>query len=198
MWVDLGFAVEDGTCWVGGIAHRLGAEGKGVTAWSIGEIDGLAAVRDAPTLAVSAATGLGSPSPPSSERLRERDHRNGVIALDHLVVGTPDLARTVSALEAAGLELRRTRESDTYGAPMRQAFFKAGGTIIEVVGGAEPTGDGPARFFGLAWTVADLDETAAYFGDRLHPAKDAVQPGRMIATLDKAAGSTVRMAFMSK
>ena len=185
MWVDLGFAVEDGTCWVDGICHRLGAEGKGVVAWSLGDIDGLRWT-------------FLDPSSSHDAQSKKVEHRNGVVELDHVVIGTPDLARTVGALEAAGLELRRTRESDTYGAPMRQAFFKAGGTIIEVVGGAEPTGDGPARFFGLAWTVEDLDETAAFFGDRLHPAKDAVQPGRMIATLDKAAGSTVRMAFMSR
>ena len=125
-------------------------------------------------------------------------HPNGVIALDHLVVGTPDLARTVAAIEDAGLELRRTRDSDTYGTPMRQAFFKAGDVILEVIGPAEKAGDGPARFYGLAWTVDDLDATATYLGDRLHPAKDAVQPGRMIATLDKSSGTTVRMAFMSR
>ena len=180
MWSDLGFAVDADTCWVDGICHRLGADGKGVVAWSLGAIDGLrcaeASVSDASV---------------------HREHENGVTSLDHLVVGTPDLGRTVAALEQAGLELRRTRDSDTYGTPMRQAFFKAGGTIIEVVGPAEPAGDGPARFFGLAWTVEDLDATAAFFGDRLHPAKDAVQPGRMIATLDKSAGSTVRMAFMT-
>ncbi|MBV9662995.1 MAG: glyoxalase, partial [Actinobacteria bacterium] len=61
----------------------------------------------------------------------------------------------------------------------------------------DPTGDGPARFYGLAFTVADLDATAAYLGDRLRPAKDAVQPGRRIATLDKSAGSSVAIAFMS-
>ena len=45
--------------------------------------------------------------------------------------------------------------------------------------------------------MADLDATARYLGDRLHPAKGAVQPGRRIATLDRGAGSTVAMAFMS-
>jgi hypothetical protein len=69
--------------------------------------------------------------------------------------------------------------------------------ILEVVGPPQPTEDGPARFFGLAWTVADLDATAAYLGDRLHPAKEAVQKGRRIATLDRTAGSTVAHAFMS-
>ena len=81
---------------------------------------------------------------------------------------------------------------------MRQAFFRMGPVILEVVGGRKSTGDGPARFFGIAFNVADMDATAAYLGDRLHPAKKAVQPGRLIATLDKGAGSTVGMAFMSE
>jgi hypothetical protein len=72
--------------------------------------------------------------------------------------------------------------------------------IVEVIGAPEPaegTAGRPAGFFGLAFTVTDLDATAAWLGPRLHPAKDAVQPGRRIATLDRAAGSTVAIAFMS-
>jgi len=81
---------------------------------------------------------------------------------------------------------------------MRQAFFRLGPVILEVVGPLEGSmGDRPPRFFGLAFTVEDLDATAAFFGERLRPSKDAVQAGRRIATLDKAAGSTVAMAFMS-
>lgn len=80
---------------------------------------------------------------------------------------------------------------------MRQAFFRLGEIVLEVVGPREPAGEGAPRFFGLAWTVRDLDETAASLAERLHPPKDAVQPGRRIATLDKAAGSSVAMAFMS-
>jgi hypothetical protein len=112
-------------------------------------------------------------------------------------VATPDLGRTVDAFEAAGLRLRRTREIGTAGRPMRQAFFRLGPAIVEVVGPAPASGSGPASFYGLAFTVADLDATAAFLGQRLQPAIDAVQPGRRIATLDRAAGSTVPMVFMS-
>jgi hypothetical protein len=80
---------------------------------------------------------------------------------------------------------------------MQQAFFKLGEVILELVGPKEPSGDGALRFYGLAWTVRDLDATAAFLGDRLKPAKDAVQPGRRIATLASTAGSTVPHAFMS-
>jgi hypothetical protein len=163
---------------VGEVAFVLGASGRGLRAWSAGAIDGFREV-DAVDGAAPGA------------------HPNGVVALDHLVITTPDHDRTIKAFEAAGYDLRRVRETGSYGAPMRQAFFKHGSVILEVVSPAEPSGDGPARLWGLAWTCADLDATAAYLGDRLHPAKDAVQEGRRIATLDKAAGSTVPMAFMS-
>jgi len=118
------------------------------------------------------------------------------VAIDHVVVTTPDLDRTVEALAAVGLEARRTREAGT----MRQVFFRLGdrgGPILELVGPPVPSGDGPARFFGLALTTADLDATARQLGDRLGWAKDAVQPGRRIATLRTTAGLTTSVAFMT-
>jgi catechol 2,3-dioxygenase-like lactoylglutathione lyase family enzyme len=120
-----------------------------------------------------------------------------VTVLDHVVVITPDLARTTGAFESAGLRLRRTRDAGSPQRPMTQAFFKVGPTIVEVVGSPTRAEPGPARFYGLAFTVADLDATAAFLGERLRPARDAVQAGRSIATLDRAAGSTVALAFMS-
>jgi hypothetical protein len=70
---------------------------------------------------------------------------------------------------------------------MRQAFFRFGPTIVEVVSGDTGTGlpaaDAPASWFGLAVDVDDLDETAAVLGDGLGAIKPAVQDGRRIATL---------------
>lgn len=186
VWADLGFVVDDGAVHVSGVRHVLGGEKKGIRDWSI---RGLGADADGID---GAAFGL-----PAADARPTPDHPNGVFALDHLVVFSPDLGRTIGALEAAGLDLRRTRDTGTYGAPMQQAFFKLGEVILELVGPKEPSGDGPIRFYGLAWTVRDLDETAAYLGDRLKPAKDAVQPGRRIATLASSGGSTVPHAFMS-
>lgn len=178
-WADLGFTVADGVCSIDGVAYVLDAAGKGVVSWTV---DGVAdkdvnGLPDGPTV-------IAGPDP---------GHANGVVALDHLVISTPDLGRAIERFEEAGLELRRTPDAGR----IHQAFFKAGTVILEVVGPPQPTEDGPARFFGLAWTVADLDATAAYLGDRLHPAKEAVQKGRRIATLDRTAGSTVAHAFMS-
>jgi hypothetical protein len=186
VWADLGFAVDGGAVHVSGVRHVLGGAKKGIRDWSVRgldpEVDGI----DGATFGLPAAPAEPTPA-----------HPNGVIALDHLVVSSPDVGRTIAALEAVGVDLRRVRDTGTYGAPMQQAFFKLGDVILELVGPKEPAGDGPLRFYGLAWTVRDLDETAAFLGDRLKPAKDAVQPGRRIATLASSGGSTVPHAFMT-
>ncbi len=188
-WIDLGFTVDDSVtpptgggralCAIDGIAYVLGAAGKGITTWAV---EGLAD-KDADGLPVGPTVTAGSAV----------HHPNGVVALDHLVISTPNLGRTIERFEEAGLELRRTRDAGR----IHQAFFKIGDVILETIGPPQPSGDGPARFWGLAWTVEDLDATAAFMGDRLRPAKDAVQKGRRIATLDRSAGSSVAQAFMS-
>jgi hypothetical protein len=63
--------------------------------------------------------------------------------------------------------------------------------------GRRRAGSEPARFYGIAFTVDDLDATAALLGDRLGRVKDAVQPGRRIATLRREAGAGIPLAFMS-
>ena len=186
VWRDLGFVVEDDrSCWVSGLRFRLGAGEKRISAWALRDWNGPDSIDGLPT---SRSDEPPQPTP---------DHPNGVTELDHLVVMTPDITRTTAAIEAAGLQLRRTRDTDQYGPPFRQTFFKLGDVVLEVIGPVEPRDDRPARFYGLAFTVADLDATAAFLGARLRPAKDAVQPGRRIATLDRDAGSTVPIAFMS-
>lgn len=183
LWRDLGFVVGTPGCWIGGTTVRLGGPGDGVTGWTVDGAAGLAEL----------------PMPPDATRAAEPTalHPNGVIAVDHVVVATPDIARTIAAFETAGIPLRRTREIGSAARPAMQAFFKLDNTIVEVVGSADESRPGPASFYGLAFTVADLDATAAVLGDSLRPAKDAVQRGRRIATLDRAAGSTVSLAFMS-
>ena len=60
-------------------------------------------------------------------------HPNGITAIDHVVAFSPDLERTVPALEAAGMDLRRRREGPTGAGSARQAFFRVGEAILEVV-----------------------------------------------------------------
>ena len=186
-WQDAGFAVDDGgRCWLGDVAVTLApGTGKGVTAWAVegidAPVDGLPVLDLPPVEPVEAAT----------------LHPNGTTAVDHVVVTTPDLDRTVAALETAGLEARRVRDAGGDGRSIRQVFFRLGDPILEVVGSPEPSGDGPARFLGLALTVADLDAAATALGPHLGEVKDAVQPGRRIATLRRSAGCTTALAFMS-
>ena len=185
-WAGAGFTVDaDGTCRTGSVRLRISpaAGERGITSWVLAGLDGApGSIEGLPTTA-----GEAGPADPAA-------HANGVTHIDHLVVTTPDLARTVAALRAHGLADRRTREAGE----VRQTFFRLGELILEVVGRDRPSGDGPARFFGLAFTVADLDATARQLGERVGPVKDAVQPGRRIATLrHEAFGITVPVAFMS-
>ena len=77
-------------------------------------------------------------------------HANGATYIDHVVLLTPDLARTTEALGAIGLTPRGERDSDTYGAPMRQVFFRLGEVILELIGQPDTAGEGDPGFFGLA------------------------------------------------
>lgn len=178
-WESLGFATQEGASRIGAVTVVLGADAAG---WALeggaAKIDGLAPV-------------------PVREGER-RLHPNGAVAVDHLVVATPDLARTLAALAAAGFDLRRTRDTELGGRPLRQAFFRAGEAVLEVVGPPERAGDGPAAFWGVTITVADLDALAASLGDRLGPVHGAVQQGRRIASLRSSAGLATRLAFISQ
>ena len=130
------------------------------------------------------------------------EHPIGALRIDHLVVMTPDLDRTVRAVERTlGLPLKRTRDGSAAGRPVRQAFFRMGEVILEVVGPPDPDparAGGPAAFFGVAVTVASLDAAFERLGpDLLSPPKPAVQPGRSIATVRSAAGLQVALALMT-
>src|SRR5208282_5124439 len=90
-WRELGLDVRDGVRLLG----RGDAAGRGITGWSLRgisstDLDGL------PTRRSDSA--LGEPA---------GEHPNGVLAIDHVVVFSPDLDRTMAALQAAGLDLRR-------------------------------------------------------------------------------------------
>ena len=189
-WTGLGFAVQDGVSRVGTVDVNLGAEGAGVVSWSLAAVDEANAGPEVDGLSTSFTEAASPGCPPGN-------HPNGVTGIDHLVVTTPDLERTVGALGRLGITERRRRDAGRPGgSPMTQVFFRLGEVILELVGSPETTGDGPARFFGLAFNVSDLEATASFLGPRLRPVRPAVQPGRFIATLDRAAGSSVDIAFM--
>jgi hypothetical protein len=192
-WRAAGFHVEDDVCVVGDVRLRLGnpGRGRGIVGWSVRGATGL----DLDGLPTTAST---SSLPPGNER----PHPNGVVSIDHVVAFTPDLDRTVANLRAAGFDLRRVREEPTPGGAPRQAFFRMGAVILEVVQAPEGTRlagdpDGPARLLGISFLVEDLELTAAALGDLLGEPREAVQPGRLIATLRKEAGLGPAVAFMT-
>lgn len=191
-WRDCGFEVDGDACVVGEVRIRLApAEGKrGLLGWSLRGVDSVD-LDGLPT------TRSEQPPPPEAP-----PHPNGVTSLDHVVAISSDLDRTVAALEAAGLELRRIREEPTPAGAPRQAFFRLGATILEVA--QEPPeateragGDRPAFFWGLAFTAPDLEATVAYLGERSSEVRPAVQPGRRIATLRRSAGLSIPVALMT-
>lgn len=179
-WCVLGFAASGERVQLGGIEVELGAGGEGIVGWTLrdgpggGELDGLI---------TSVANGEAAASP--------RDHPNGAVGIDHVVVTTPEFDRTAAALSEAGMELRRVRDAGT----LRQGFRRLGPAILELVEvpAAPP---GPARFWGLVVIVEDLAALGQRLGPQLGGARPAVQPGRHIATLSHSAGLGPNVAFM--
>lgn len=192
-WRALGFTVVGECCQLGRVRVRLAGHGagRGIVRWSLRaiaavELDGLpTTLSESPVPALAPA------------------HPSGALAIDHVVAMSPALERSVRALEAAGLDLRTIREQPTPAGAPRQAFFRLGAEILEVV--QEPDGvgergggpDRPARLWGLALSVEDLDRAVEAIGPRVGSIRPAVQPGRRIATLRRSAGLAIPVALMS-
>jgi hypothetical protein len=182
-WRALGFTVHaDGVIVLGGVELWLDAAGRGITGWTLRRISLHHDVDGLPTGVTTDPPPRARPHPP---------HPNGAIGLDHVVVTTPDFARTAAALAEAGIPLRRVRDSGS----LRQGFRRLGPAILEIVE-APTMPAGPARFWGLVVIVADLVALRARLAPHVGEIRDAVQPGRQIATLDAAAGLSPRIAFM--
>jgi hypothetical protein len=164
-WEALGFHVDDEIIALGEERLRLTGRGGGIL-----EVT-------APGLTADDPDGLPLRNGPRHEP-EPAAHPNGAFAVDHVVVLTGSVDRTVTALRAAGLDLRRRDE--------RMAFLRLGPYILEVV----ERGDDPARFWGL---VVVVDDPGAVPG--AGPAKNAVQPGRRIATVN---GLGTALAVMSR
>jgi hypothetical protein len=189
-WTRAGFGVDsDAVCRIGSVGIRLAGSGTGIVGWSLGglppggsldDLDGIPTKRS-----TAAAEAPGT-------------HANGVTSIDHVVLLSPDLSRTVDALAAIGVDPRRERDDELGGQRIRQIFFRFGEVIVEVVGSPGTAGEGPSTLWGITYVVDDVDATAAFFGDRTTPVKDAVQPGRRITTLHhQKLGISVRSAMIS-
>jgi hypothetical protein len=183
-WEQLGFAAVDGAIPVGRALIRPTGDGGGIHGWT------LAGVQDV------ALDGLATRVLEDGDDRSPRpvDHPNGATRIDHVVVRTPSLDRTVAALDDAGLELRRTRDA---GGGIRQGFVWVGDVILELVEAPDADPSGPASFWGLVVVVEDIDHAARVAGDALGDVRDAVQPGRRIATVRKEAGLGLPLALMT-
>ncbi len=192
-WSAAGFELDGGTCQLGTVRlHLAGRDaGKGLVGWSLRDVAGV----DLDGLRTTV-----SDRPPAGE---PNTHPNGVTAIDHVVAITPVLERTTASLQRAGLDLRRIREEPTAAGAPRQAFFRLGEVILEVIqepdeaiaksGGA----DRPAFFWGVALIAPDLEATVARLGEHVGEVRTAVQPGRRIATLRRSAGLGLPVALMT-
>lgn len=199
-WAAAGFTVVDDVVRLGSTAIRLVDDGTSFRAWAFdgprsgSELDGLPVVDHA----TDGPSGGDADHPNGAHP--NGAHPNGIVSIDHVVVRTGDVDRTIAAFESAGFEVRGGRSTTSYGAPMRQTFFWAGDVILELVGpdGGEPTTDEATSIFGLALVAADLDTTAEHLGELMGTPKDAVQDGRRIAGLrHKVVGISLPIAVMS-
>ena len=191
-WAEAGFEVDGDLCQVGTVRLRLPGPGpeRGIVSWALrdlasGELDGLPTTRSESV-----------PRPPSPP------HPNGAISIDHVVAFTPDFQRTLATLREAGLDFRRLREGPTPGGSERQGFFRVGEALLEVIEAPEGSRirsdpGAPARLWGLAFVVESLEVPKRALGERLGEPRDAVQPGRRIATVHGEAGLGAAVAFMT-
>lgn len=158
-WAALGFGDP---VVIGPVTVRCDGCGGGVRGWTLAG-DGRGAVDGIPTRWVA-------------DGVADRGD------LDHVVVITDSLDRTVDALVAVGGDERRRA------GPM--SFVRLG-PIIEVV--ERPGVDAP-----FVWgLVAVVDDLASLPADLVGEPKDAVQPGRRIVTARAVPGLETALAFMT-
>lgn len=196
-WQALGFHVEQGLIHFGSVLVRVGAS-EPEAAWTV--------QRSKPADLQNAQPGSQSAAPapldidgiaiatPAIEFTREAQcttatpptpHPNGISTIDHVVVMTPDLDRTLHSLDSHGLTVERIREAEIMGQPVRQAFVWLGEVIAEFVGPQipKPHEVAPSKIWGLALVAEDFDATLATLRERCGRPRPAVQKGRRIATI---------------
>jgi hypothetical protein len=200
--------VDQGRCRAGEVEivfeEPPGKEGgpgkKGILGWTVAGLGQAepANSADRPTSLDTLPTHRGAKNSTSRSEIHPTGEGEGlgVVRIDHLVVFTGELERTIAAFEGAGLAVRRVREPGEPGPPVRQAFFRLGEVIVEVVENPVAPGEG-ASFWGITFCVADLDRCAGLLGEQLGGIHEAVQPGRRIATMRRSAGLGVPVALIT-
>lgn len=131
-----------------------------------------------------------------SGEIPDRDHPNGVVGVDHVVISTTAMNRARAALLDAGLDLRLEREGRAGNQEVDQAFFLAGPCVVELVG-RSGAGDGNSGVWGVTFTTDSLEALPALDPPPVASIRDAVQPGRRIAVARRELGLPTRVAFMN-
>ncbi|KAJ3235641.1 hypothetical protein HDU81_000273 [Chytriomyces hyalinus] len=147
---------------------------------------------------------------PFLESIQSIKNPNGVTGVDHIVIGSKNASRTIGMLAMLGIHPRAPAMERN---AKRYWFFKSGDVVIELIEKSannaasssndtattvDGTQDG-ARFWGLAFSCADVDTLAA--GSQLMRSKprDAIQgKGRRICILNhEKAGISTNVAFIT-
>lgn len=175
-WSGAGFAVDGGAFMLGRTTVSFDRPDGGLLSLAFDRLpDGIDSLDGLPVAVQEPAEGVLQP--------------NGVVAIDQVVIATPDFDRTAAALAAVGLGIRRERvtEAEEGGSdPVRQGFVRAGGPVIELVHTARVP-EGPALGWGLGFICQTLERTVNELEGLIGPIRDAVQPGRRIATFSRDA-----------
>jgi hypothetical protein len=116
-------------------------------------------------------------------RFEGRGERRGIVGW---------YVRGAGSLDLDGLETHASERPPVAGAEHPNELVQApDGTSVA----ADP--GGPARLWGISFLVRDMERTAALLGDLLGDPRNAVQPGRRIATVRREAGLGPAVAFMT-
>ena len=190
VWRSLGLSISaDGLVPLFGTSLRIVAPTGapvGLTGWALSGI-----ASDTTDIAGLLTETVGARAPVFA------DHGLGAVELDHVVVFTGNMDAVSDAVErVTGCERKRVRELGA----VRQGFHRIGrgGLIVEIVEHADSDAQ-DGRFWGLVINVSDLDAAVELLGpDRIGEPKDAVQPGRRIATVRADVGLGVPIALMSR
>lgn len=194
-WSSLGFEVSSSShealVSVAGLDFRfVDAESTGpesaVTGWTLrsshvgaADVDGIA------------TWWTDEPSP-----IRDPHNRLRVTAIDHIVIMTGSLDRSSEAIERElGAPRKRVRDA---GGGVRQGFHRAGDIILEVVERPDIDASTPSSLWGVVFVVDDLESAVNWLGpDAVSAPRDAVQPGRRIASIRREVGLGLPVALMT-
>ena len=185
-WQEMGFNVEKNRCCIGTVDIVFVGDEPGIHSW---------------VLRGSSSTDFGSiPTSVVEQPIPEHaaPHPNYSIGIDHLVLSVPVFHEGMAAVAATGVSMTDPQPFGVPDKPMLRSTTRMRDLELELIG--PPVLDPSRRWdlWGLVITVDDIDATAALLGGLLRPIKAAVQPHRRIATVSKAAGSGVAIAFLSK